>query len=79
MWEITIAELAEELREEQTKFEAKIRRFVQKVKDSTQDLGDKGECIAQAMLALRAHEESKMRLGKVIQYAGDGVSVYDKK
>jgi hypothetical protein len=37
-----------------------------------------GEMIAQSMLAVRALEEARMRLGKVLQYAGDGVSIYDK-
>ena len=37
---------------------------------------DKGEQIANAMLAYRHLEDAKMRLGKVIQ-ATEGVSVYD--
>lgn len=40
--------------------------------------GQRGEMIAQSMLAVRAIEEARMRLGKVLQYAGDGVSIYDK-
>jgi hypothetical protein len=40
--------------------------------------GQHGEMIAQSMLAVRALEEARMRLGKVLQYAGDGVSIYDK-
>jgi hypothetical protein len=40
--------------------------------------GQHGEMIAQSMLAVRAIEEARMRLGKVLQYAGDGVSIYDK-
>jgi len=31
------------------------------------------------MLALRHVEDARMRIGKVIQYADGGVSVYDKK
>ncbi|HEX2959095.1 MAG TPA: hypothetical protein VHO70_19825 [Chitinispirillaceae bacterium] len=31
------------------------------------------------MLAIRHLEDARMRLGKVIQYAGDGVSCYDKQ
>lgn len=30
------------------------------------------------MLAVRAIEDARMRLGKMLQYARDGVSVYDK-
>ncbi len=40
-----------------------------------------GQCAeqkAQAMLAVRHIEDARMRLGKVIQYNGDGVSCYDK-
>ena len=40
--------------------------------------GQHAEMKAQAMLAVRAIEEARMRLGKVLQYAGDGTSVYDK-
>ena len=40
--------------------------------------GQHGEMIAQSMLAVRALEEARMRLGKVLQYAGDGISIYDK-
>ena len=36
------------------------------------------EAKAQAMLAVRHLEDARMRLGKVIQYSDDGVSVYDK-
>ena len=38
----------------------------------------KGEAAAQAMLAVRHLEDARMRLGKVIQYSGDGVSCFDK-
>ena len=30
------------------------------------------------MLAVRHMEDARMRLGKAIQYSGDGVSKYDK-
>ena len=38
---------------------------------------DLAECIAQATLALRHVEDARMRLGKVIQHATNGVSIYD--
>ena len=41
--------------------------------------GQHDEMKAQIMRAVRALEDARMRLGKVLQYAGDGVSVYDKK
>lgn len=40
---------------------------------------DSGEMIAHATLALRHAEDARMRLGKVIQYADGGTSIYDKK
>lgn len=40
--------------------------------------GQHDEMIAQAMLAVRYIEAARMRLGKVLQYSGDGVSIYDK-
>lgn len=36
------------------------------------------EMKANIMLAVRHLEDARMRLGKVIQYSGDGVSIYDK-
>ena len=36
------------------------------------------EMKANAMLAVRHIEDARMRLGKVLQHAGDGVSIYDK-
>jgi hypothetical protein len=40
--------------------------------------GQHGEMKAHIMLAVRHLEDARMRLGKVCQYAGDGVSIYDK-
>jgi hypothetical protein len=40
--------------------------------------GQHGEMIAQSMLAVRHIEDARMRIGKVLQYSGDGVSIYDK-
>jgi exonuclease VII small subunit len=36
------------------------------------------EMLANIMLAVRHLEDARMRLGKVIQYSGNGVSIYDK-
>lgn len=41
--------------------------------------GQFGEMKANLMLAYRHLEDARMRLGKVIQHAGDGTSSYDKK
>jgi len=39
--------------------------------------GQRGEMIAQSMLAVRHIEDARMRLGKVLQYGRDGISIYD--
>lgn len=72
-----VPETAADMRSQMKGFEKQLRGFVDFVK-TAEGLGDKGECIAQAMLALRAFEDSRMRMGKVIQYAGDGESCFDK-
>jgi hypothetical protein len=41
-------------------------------------LGQHSEMKANVMLAVRHLEDARMRFGKVIQYSGDGVSIYDK-
>ena len=40
--------------------------------------GQTGEILGQITLAFRALEDARMRVGKVIQYSGDGVSCFDK-
>ena len=40
--------------------------------------GCSNEVPANVTLAIRHLEDARMRLGKAIQYAGDGVSCYDK-
>lgn len=71
---------AGELRESLKEEEAKVRAYVNEIKHSAEAEGfNQGECIAQAMLALRHVEDARMRIGKVIQYADGGESVYDKK
>lgn len=40
--------------------------------------GQHGEMVAQSMLAVRHLEDARMRIGKVLQYARDGVSILDK-
>lgn len=41
-------------------------------------VGQHGEMKANIMLAVRHLEDARMRLGKVIQHAEDGVSIYDR-
>ncbi len=40
--------------------------------------GQHGEMIANIMLAYRHLEDARMRVGKILQAAGDGVSILDK-
>jgi hypothetical protein len=41
-------------------------------------IGQHSEMIAQSMLAVRHIEDARMRLGKVLQYGRDGVSIFDR-
>lgn len=41
-------------------------------------VGDYSEIMANLMLTIRCLEDARMRLGKAIQYSGDGESCYDK-
>ena len=41
-------------------------------------VGQHSEMKSQIMLSVRHLEDARMRLGKVCQYAGDGVSIFDK-
>jgi hypothetical protein len=40
--------------------------------------GQHKEMLDQLMLAVRHIEDARMRCGKVLQFSGDGVSIYDK-
>lgn len=40
--------------------------------------GQTAEILGQLTLAFRHLEDARMRIGKVIQYSGDGVSCFDK-
>lgn len=69
---------ANDLRAEFKIMEEKLRAFSNFVKSANQEaLHDKGECIANSVLAIRHCEDARMRLGKVIQYATTGVSSFD--
>ena len=59
--------------------ETRLRRFIKELHNfPTNPEEDRGEVIAQAKLGLRHLEDVRMRFWKVIQYAGDWVSKYDK-
>lgn len=76
-----IIKMAGEIRAGLDSDEKALRQYVDRIKGAEETTAhfNKGECIAQAMLALRHIEDARMRIGKVIQYADGGVSVYDKK
>lgn len=40
--------------------------------------GQTAEILGQLTLAFRHLEDARMRIGKVIQYSGDGISCFDK-
>lgn len=72
--------LGDRLRAELLTIEKTVRAFKARQDFQGEDAypGQHGEMIAQSMLAVRHIEDARMRLGKVLQYAGDGVSIYDK-
>lgn len=78
--ESTIKDLADELRAELGKIEKRIRGLMgSSVYNGEQGFaGQHSEMKAQTMLSVRAIEDARMRLGKLCQYADDGVSILDK-
>lgn len=75
-----IETLAKRLREDCKQAEKSTRALMDDIffRQDQAYIGQHGEMKAQIMLAVRHLEDARMRLGKVCQYAGDGVSVYDK-
>jgi hypothetical protein len=62
--------MAEEMRLKLKDLEVMARQFAEVLKSPHGvPLFDKGECIADSILALRHIEDARMRYGKVIQYA----------
>ncbi len=78
---MSLAEYCNTTREDLKDLERRMRAFLEDedFEKSEQTFpGQHGEMKAQAKLAIRAIEEARMRCGKVLQYMGDGVSIYDK-
>lgn len=73
-------ELCEQYRSECKEIEKKARQLLDHdvFKNEQSFLGQHSEMKANTMLAVRHLEDAIMRFGKVIQYSGDGVSIYDK-
>lgn len=76
----TLEECLNDMRSELKKIEMQARAIVtcDDLKAESSFENQRGEQKAQAMLAVRHIEDARMRLGKVIQYNGTGVSCYDK-
>lgn len=55
-----------------------LKKAMQDSKDEQSYQGQAEEMFAQITLAFRHLEDARMRVGKVIQYWGNGVSIYDK-
>lgn len=71
--------MAETMREDLKNLEEKARQYAEVVKSQNcVPMHDKGEVIAQCMLALRHIEDARMRYGKCIQYATTGESSFQK-
>jgi hypothetical protein len=73
-------ELCEQFRGECKEIEKKTRALMEHdtFKEEQAFFGQHGEMKANIMIAVRHLEDARMRFGKVIQYSGDGVSIFDK-
>ena len=78
--ELTLEEKCNDIRSEVKKIEKYTRSLLSFLTPPHEQsfCGQHEEMKAQTMLAVRALEEARMRIGKVLQYSGDGVSIYDK-
>lgn len=78
--EMTLEEKCNDIRSEVKKIEKYTRSLLndKTYRNEQSFCGQHEEMKAQTMLAVRALEEARMRIGKVLQYSGDGVSIYDK-
>jgi len=76
----TFEEQCNELRAECKAIEKKSREMMNAdtFRNEQAFAGQHAEMAANLMLAVRHMEDARMRLGKAIQYSGDGVSKYDK-
>ena len=84
MHDTTVIAFSESFRTKLKLIEQEARDFIKFIKESQEELFDKGECIEDATLAMRHIEDARMRYGKVIQYATTWESnftntIFDKK
>ncbi len=71
---MTVEEVAQDFRKRLLWLEQYAKNYIQDLKDTKCEW----ETIAQATLAMRHIEDARMRYGKVLQYLGDWVSIYNK-
>jgi hypothetical protein len=76
--EPSIEDVANGLREQCKALEVSIRRMVDHgvYQGEQAFVNQHGEMKAQTMLAVRHLEDARMRLGKICQYAGNGINDY---
>ena len=79
--EITVEEIAVKVREQAKFLERDLRLSLKNSRYLGGEQaypGQHEEMKEQTMLAVRALEDARMRCGKILQYADDGVSIFDK-
>ena len=72
--------ICDELRKGIKELEDTVRALKEdeRFKEEQKYLGQHNEMIANIMLSVRHLEDARMRIGKVLQYADDGISILDK-
>lgn len=79
----SLNETCDDLRRELKGVEETLRALVKQREMSGNHIekfpGQVSEMKAQTMLAVRHIEDARMRIGKILQYADDGVSILDKQ
>ena len=80
--EETLEDLCNSLRTELKVIEDKVRAMKRRSEFNHKPEnypGQHDEMINQSILSVRHIEDARMRLGKVLQYSRDGVSIFDTK
>ena len=79
-YKLSLPDECDVLRKECKVLENRLRLLMrhERYKGEQSYVGQHPEMKAQTMLAVRAVEECRMRIGKILQYSDNGVSIYDK-
>jgi hypothetical protein len=77
---VTLEEAVSEIRGNLKIIERGLRKLMNHPRYDEEQLysNQHSEMKAQTMLAIRHIEDARMRCGKILQYADDGVSIFDK-